>query len=100
MLLLAESAVKPNQQLHASYNTAEAPTVQLVCRTAGPERVPQRRRGWANRTWARAGRYRHASIAILMAVIIIKVQFDEENLTSVCIGCDTVHQSRIQNSIL
>ena len=39
MLLLAESAVKPNQQLHASYNTAEARTAQVVCRTAGPQRA-------------------------------------------------------------
>ena len=40
-------------------------------------------------------RYRHASIAIPMAVMIIKVRFDEENLTSKCIDCDTVDRSRI-----
>ena len=45
-------------------------------------------------------RYRQASIAIPMAVIIIKVQFDEDNLTSKNVGCCTVDRSRIQKSLL
>ena len=96
MLLPAESAVKPKQQLPASYNTAEARTAQLVCRTAGP----QRPEGLGLQDLGRAGRYRHASIAILMDIIIIKVHFDEEHSTSTCIDCDTVDGIGILKSIL
>ena len=131
MLLPAESAVKPNQQLQRATQTPVR---------AGPERLAQRPEGLGLQDlgpgpqsrsplvsscaehqtrqsstprsrycelvqnsevkFMRIIRYRHASIAIPMAVIIIKVRFDEENLTSKCIGCDTVDRSRIQNSIL